>query len=146
VYYYERALTTTVDNIEHIESESLYGCAIVKIFFQPGTDVAAAQVQVTAISQTVLKQLPAGIRPPEVLSYNASLVSVLALQVSADKLIGSELYDTASNLIRPGLVSVPGVALPDCSGSRSQKLRRPHRLSDLIPAFRRGQRVLERKA
>jgi multidrug efflux pump subunit AcrB len=71
IYYYERALTTTVDNIEHIESQSLYGRGIVKIFFQPGTDVAAAQAQVTAISQTVLKQLPAGITPPEVLAYNA---------------------------------------------------------------------------
>ena len=64
VYYYERALTTTVNNIEHIESQSLYGSGIVKIFFQPGTDVAAAQAQVTAISQTVIKQLPAGITPP----------------------------------------------------------------------------------
>src|SRR5580700_10365708 len=112
VYYYERALTTTVDNIEHIESESLYGRAIVKIFFQPGTDVAAAQAQVTAISQTVLKQLPAGITPPEVLSYNASSVPVLALQVSAEHLTGSELYDMASNLIRPSLVAVSGVAIP----------------------------------
>jgi multidrug efflux pump subunit AcrB len=111
-YYYERALTTTVDNIEHIESQSLYGRAIVKIFFQPGTDVAAAQAQVTAISQTVLKQLPAGSTPPEVLAYNASSVPVLALQVSADQLTGSELYDLASNLIRPALVSVPGVAIP----------------------------------
>jgi multidrug efflux pump subunit AcrB len=112
VYYYERALTTTVGNIEHIESESLYGRGIVKIFFQPGTDVAAAQAQVTAVSQTVLKQLPAGITPPLVLSYNASSVSVLALQVSAEQLTGSELYDLSSNLIRPLLVSVPGVAVP----------------------------------
>jgi multidrug efflux pump subunit AcrB len=112
IYYYERALTTTVDNIEHIESQSLYGRGIVKIFFQPGTDVAAAQAQVTAISQTVLKQLPAGITPPEVLAYNASSVAVLALQVSSDRLTGSQLYDLASNLIRPGLVSVPGVAIP----------------------------------
>src|ERR1700678_196888 len=112
VYYYERALTTTVDNIEHIESQSLYGRGVVKIFFQPGTDVAAAQAQVTSISQTVLKQLPAGITPPEVLSYNASSVAVLALQVSADQLTGSELYDMASNLIRPALISVPGVAIP----------------------------------
>src|ERR1700733_2406291 len=112
VYYYERALTTTVDNIEHIESQSLYGRGIVKIFFQPGTDVAAAQAQVTAISQTVLKQLPAGITPPEVLAYNASSVAVLALQVSSDRLTGSQLFDLASNRIRPGLVSVPGVAIP----------------------------------
>jgi multidrug efflux pump subunit AcrB len=112
IYYYERSLTTTVGNIEHIESESLYGRGIVKIFFQPGTDVAAAQAQVTAISQTVLKQLPAGITPPQVLSYNASSVPVLELQVAADQMTGSQLYDIASNLIRPGLVSVPGVAIP----------------------------------
>src|SRR5271170_2306388 len=112
VYYYERALTTTVSNIEHIESDSLYGRGIIKTYFQPGTDVAAAQAQVTAVSQTVLKQLPAGITPPLVLSYNASSVSVLALQVSAEQLTGSELYDLSSNLIRPLLVSVPGVAVP----------------------------------
>jgi multidrug efflux pump subunit AcrB len=112
VYYYERALTTTVGNIEHIESQSLYGRGIVKIYFQPGTDVAAAQAQVTAVSQTVLKQMPAGITPPLVISYDASSVPVLALQVSSDRLTGSQLYDMASNLIRPALVSVPGVAVP----------------------------------
>jgi multidrug efflux pump subunit AcrB len=112
VYYYERALTTTVSNIEHIESQSLYGRGIVKIYFQPGTDVAAAQAQVTAVSQTVLKQMPAGITPPLVLSYSASSVPVLALQISSDQLTGSQLYDMASNLIRPMLVSVPGVAVP----------------------------------
>src|SRR5271170_4488948 len=112
VYYYERALTTTVSNIEHIDSESLYGRGIVKIYFQPGTDVAAAQAQVTAVSQTVLKQMPTGITPPLVLSYNASSVAVLALQISSVQLTGSQLYDMASNLIRPMLVSVPGVAVP----------------------------------
>src|SRR6266849_4701846 len=112
IYYYERSLTTTVSNIEHIESQSLYGRGVVKIFFQPGTDVAAAQAQVTAVSQTVLKQMPAGITPPQILSYNASSVPVLALQVSADQMTGSELYDLASNLIRPSLVSVAGVAIP----------------------------------
>jgi multidrug efflux pump subunit AcrB len=112
VYYYERALTTSVGNIEHIDSQSLYGRGIVKIYFQPGTDVAAAQAQVTAVSQTVLKQMPAGITPPLVLSYNASSVPVLALQISSDQLTGSQLYDMASNLIRPMLVSIPGVAVP----------------------------------
>src|ERR1700732_416327 len=112
VYYYERSLTTTVSNIEHIESESLYGRGIVKIYFQPGTDVAAAQAQVTAVSQTVRKQRPAGITPPLVLSYNASSVAVLALQISSDQLTGSQLYDMGSNLIRPMLISVPGVAVP----------------------------------
>ncbi len=112
IYYYERALTTTVGNIEHIESQSLYGRGIVKIFFQPGTDVAEAQAQVVAVSQTVLKQMPAGITPPEVLSYNASSVPVLALQISGENMTGSQLYDLASNLIRPGLVAVAGVAIP----------------------------------
>src|SRR5579862_1466070 len=123
VYYYERSLTTTVSNIEHIESESLYGRGIVKIFFQSGTDVAAAQAQVTAVSQTVLKQMPAGITPPLVLSYNASSVSVLALQVSADHLTGSELYDLASNVIRPLLISVPGVAIPTPYGGTSNNVQ-----------------------
>ena len=97
IYYYERQLTGTVGNIEHIESQSLYGRGIVKIFFQQGTDVAAAQAQVVAVSQTVLKQMPTGITPPEILSYNASSVPVLALQVSSEHMTGSELYDLASN-------------------------------------------------
>ena len=112
VYYYERALTTTVSNIEHIESQSLYGSGIVKIYFQPGTDVAAAQSQVTAISQTVIKQLPLGITPPLVLVFDASSVPVLDLQVAANNMTPSDIYNLASNLIRPALVSVPGVAIP----------------------------------
>jgi multidrug efflux pump subunit AcrB len=120
VYYYERALTTTVSNIEHIESQSLYGRGIVKIFFQPGTDVAAAQAQVAAISQTVLKQLPAGITPPLVLSYDASSVPVLDLQVSSDQMTGAQLYDLSSNLIRPLLVSVRGVAVPTPYGGTQE--------------------------
>jgi multidrug efflux pump subunit AcrB len=116
VYYFERAVTTTVGNIEHIESQSLYGRGIVKIYLQPGTDVSAAQAQVTAISQTVIKQLPAGITPPLVVSYNASSVPVLDLQVSSDELTGAQLFDMSSNLIRPMLVSVPGVAVPEPFG------------------------------
>src|ERR1700759_2068547 len=112
VYYYERALTTTVGNIEHIESQSYYGSGIVKIFFQPGTDVAAAQAQVTATSQTVVKQLPGGITPPNILVFDASSVPVLDLQIAADNMTPSDIYNLASNLIRPALVSVPGVAIP----------------------------------
>ncbi len=119
VYYYERALTTTVQNVEHIESQSLYGRGIVKIFFQPGTDIAAAQAQVTSISQTVLKQMPAGITPPQVLVYNASSVPVLDLQVSAEGMTAAQVYDMASNLIRPALVGVPGAAIPSPYGGAS---------------------------
>jgi multidrug efflux pump subunit AcrB len=119
VYYYERALTTTVSNIEHIESQSLYGSGIVKIFFQPGTDVAAAQAQITAVSQTVLKQLPAGITPPQILVFEASSVPVLDLQIAADNMTPSDIYNVASNLIRPALVSVPGAAIPAPYGGTS---------------------------
>lgn len=116
IYYYERALTATVDNIEHIESRSYYGRGIVKIFFQPGTNTAVAQTQITSVSQTVLKQMPRGITPPLVLSYNASSVPVMMLRVASDTIPGSILYDIASNLIRPALVSVQGAALPSPYG------------------------------
>ena len=119
IYYYERSLTTTVGNIEHIESQSYYGRGVVKIFFQPGTDVAAAQAQITAVSQTVLKQMPAGITPPQVLSYNPSSVPVLDLQVAASGMTAAQVYDMASNLIRPALVAVPGVAIPTPYGGAS---------------------------
>ncbi|WP_428390385.1 efflux RND transporter permease subunit [Lichenicoccus sp.] len=119
IYYYERALTTTVGNIEHIESQSYYGRGVVKIFFQPGTDIAAAEAQITAVSQTVLKQMPAGITPPQVLVYNPSSVPVLDLQVAARGMTASQVYDMASNLIRPALVAVPGVAIPTPYGGGS---------------------------
>ncbi len=112
VYYYERTLTTTVSNIKSIDSQSYYGSGIVKIYFQPGTDIAAAEAQVTASSQTILKTLPAGSTPPEILVFDASSVPVIGLQVAADDLTPDEIYDLASNIIRPALISVPGVAIP----------------------------------
>src|SRR5271168_1717667 len=112
IYYYERTLTTTVSGIEHIESQSYYGSGVVKIYFQPGTDIAAAQAQVTASSQTVIKQLPTGTTPPNILVFDASSVPVLELQVAAENMTPSEINDIATNLIRPALVSVPGVAIP----------------------------------
>ncbi|WP_291367538.1 efflux RND transporter permease subunit [Acetobacter sp. UBA5411] len=118
IYYYERALTATVNNIEHIESQSYYGRGIVKVFFQPGTDASAAQTQITAVSQTVLKQMPTGSTPPLVLTYNASSVPVLTLQVSSTHLTASEIYDMSSNLIRPALVSVAGAAIPNPYGGQ----------------------------
>ncbi|MBV1834333.1 efflux RND transporter permease subunit [Novacetimonas pomaceti] len=118
VYYYERALTATVNNIEHIESQSYYGRGIVKVFFQPGTDTAVAQTQITSVSQTVIKQMPAGMTPPLVLTYNASSVPVLTLQVSSESMTASQIYDMSSNLIRPALVSVAGAAIPNPYGGQ----------------------------
>lgn len=107
---YERVLTTTVDNIEHIESQSLYGIAIVKIFLQPNANVPRGVAQVTSVSQAILKQLPSGITPPLVLSYSASNVPVL--RVGLNGLSEQELNDVALNFVRPQLVTVPGAALP----------------------------------
>ena len=86
ISFYERALTTTVNDIEHIESQSLAGYGIVKIFFQPSVNINTALAQVTAISQTVLKQMPAGITPPIILNFNASSVPILQLALSSNKL------------------------------------------------------------
>ncbi|GBR68134.1 efflux RND transporter permease subunit [Gluconobacter kanchanaburiensis] len=116
VYYYERALTATVSNVEHIESSSYYGRGIVKVFFQPGTNTAVAQTQITSVSQTVIKQLPNGATPPLILAMDASSVPVLTLQVNNPTMSGSEIYNMASNLIRPELISVPGAAIPNPYG------------------------------
>ncbi|MGH6846339.1 MAG: efflux RND transporter permease subunit, partial [Methylocella sp.] len=116
VYFYERSLTTTVNDIEHIESQSVAGYGIVKIYFQPGVDISAAQAQVASVSQTVLKLLPPGVTPPLVLSYNASSVPIIQVALSSDKLSQARLNDLGLNFIRPQLATVAGAALPSPYG------------------------------
>ena len=118
IYYYERTLTAQVGDIEHIESQSLQGYGVVKIFFQKNVDIAAALAQVTAASQTVLKLLPPGITPPYVLSYNASSVSILQLALSSKKLPQMQLFDLGQNFIRPQLATVAGAAVPSPYGGK----------------------------
>jgi CzcA family heavy metal efflux pump len=118
VYYYERTLTAQVADIEHIESQSLDGYGVVKIFFQHNVDIAAAMAQVTAASQTVLKLLPPGITPPYVLSYNASSVPILQLALSSKKLPEMQLFDSGQNFIRPQLATVAGAAVPSPYGGK----------------------------
>src|SRR6202046_4504958 len=98
VSVYERSLTTTVNDIEHIESKSIAGFGIVKIFFQPTVNVATANAQVTAVSQTLLKQLPAGATPPLILNYSASTVPILQLALSGKGLTEQNLGDLALNI------------------------------------------------
>ena len=112
IYYYERALSAQVADIEHMESESLNGYGVVKIFFQKNVNVAAALAQVTAASQTVLKLLPPGITPPYVLSYNASSVPIIQLALSSKSLAQMQLFDLGQNFIRPRLATVEGAAIP----------------------------------
>jgi len=108
----ERALTTTVDNIDHIESNSLYGVAVVKLFFQPQVNLSMAIAQVTAVSQTQLRQLPAGTTPPLVIDYSASSVPILQLGVSGQGLTEQQLNDYSLNFIRTQLVTIRGAAVP----------------------------------
>ena len=118
IYYYERYLTAQVGDIEHIESQSLSGYGVVKIFFQKDVNIAAALAQVTAASQTVLKLLPPGITPPYVLSYNASSVPILQLALSSKKLPQMQLFDLGQNFIRPQLATVAGAAVPSPYGGK----------------------------
>jgi multidrug efflux pump subunit AcrB len=118
IYYYERTLTAQVGDIEHIESQSLQGYGVVKIFFQKDVDISAALAQVTAASQTVLKLLPPGITPPYVLSYNASSVPILQLALSSKRLPQMKLFDLGQNFIRPQLATVAGAAIPSPYGGK----------------------------
>ena len=119
----ERSLTTTVDNIEHIESQSLYGVAVVKIFFQPSTDINKAIAQITAVSQTQLRQLPQGTTPPLVITYSASSVPVLQLGLSGKGLSEQQLNDYGLNFIRTRLITVPGASVPYPYGGKQRQVQ-----------------------
>ncbi|MBV9301847.1 MAG: efflux RND transporter permease subunit [Acidobacteriaceae bacterium] len=123
VYQTERALTTTVNNIEHIESQSMNGRSVVKIFFQPHADIASAIAQVTAISQTQLRQLPEGTTPPLIIMYNASTVPILQLALSGQGLTEQQLNDFGQNFIRTQLVTIPGTAIPYSYGGKQRQVQ-----------------------
>src|SRR6202008_905617 len=113
-----RSLSTTVNDIEHIESQSMYGIGIVKIFFQPNVDIRTATAQVTSVSQTVLKSMPPGITPPLVLNYSASPSPTLQLASSSKSLSEQRVLDLTQTTIRPSLASVAGAAIPYSYGGR----------------------------
>ncbi len=118
IYYYERTLSSQVNDIEHIESQSLPRYGVVKVFFQRGVNINAALAETTAASQTVLKYLPQGITPPFVLSFNASSVPVIQLALSSKSLSQAELQDAGQNFIRPQLAQVAGSAIPSPYGGK----------------------------
>jgi multidrug efflux pump subunit AcrB len=123
IYYYERQLSTAVNDIEHIESQSLTGIGIVKIYFRPGVDIRTATAQVTSLSQTVLKQMPPGITPPLILNYNASTVPILQLALSSPQLSEQKLFDLGQNFIRPSLATVQGTAVPSPYGGKERQIQ-----------------------
>ena len=138
VFNSERGMTTTVNDIEHIESQSLNGIAVIKVFFQPHVNIGNAVAQVTAISQVQLRQLPPGTTPPFIIQYNASSVPVLQLGLSGQGLNEQQLNDLATNTIRTQLATVEGAQTPypvwrqaaaDPGGSRSGRRCRRKGLS-----------------
>lgn len=131
IYAYERSLSSTVNDIEHIESQSLPGYGIVKIFFQPTVDIRTATAQVTSISQTVLKQMPPGITPPLILNYNAATVPIVQLALSSLSLAESRIFDYGQNFIRPQLASVPGSAVPSPYGGKTRQVQIDLRVNSL---------------
>src|ERR1700691_4863952 len=133
---YERVLTTTVDNIEHIESTTVNGQAIVKIFLQPGASLGTANAQGTAISQTVLRQLPPGTLPPLIINYSASSVPILQLGLSVKGLSEQRLNDLGQNFLRPQLVTVPGAVIPLPYGGKQRQV-----MINLVPQLMQAQGV-----
>jgi multidrug efflux pump subunit AcrB len=125
----ERNLTTVVDNIEHVESQSLYGIAVVKVFLQPNASLDRAVSQITASSQTQLKMLPQGTTPPLIIAYSASSVPVLQLALSGKGLSEQELNDYGLNFIRTQLITIPGTAVPYPYGGKQRQVQ-----VDLNPA------------
>ena len=119
----ERNLTTTVDNIAHIESQSLYGIAVVKVFFQPSVSIDKAIAQITANSQTQLRQLPVGTTPPLIITYSASTVPILQLGLSGKGISEQQLNDYGLNFIRPRLVTIEGAAMPYPYGGKQRQVQ-----------------------
>ena len=119
---FERALTTTVNGIEHMESQSLYGVSVTKVFFHPGTKMEMANAQVTAISQTLLKQFPAGATPPLVVNYSASNVPILQGSIHSDTMSEQQLFDLTTNFLRTGLATVQGAQMPYPFGGKQRQI------------------------
>jgi len=119
----ERNLTTIVNDIEHLESQSLNGVAVIKVFFHPGVNISMAIAQIAGQSQTQLKQLPAGTTPPLIITYSASSVPILQMALSGPTLSEQQLNDLGLNFIRPQLTSVPGTAVPYPYGGKQRQVQ-----------------------
>ncbi len=116
----ERSLTTTVSDIEHIESTSLAGISVIKVFFQPTANIQTAIAQVVAIEQAQVRQLPPGITPPLIIKYSASSIPVVQLGMSSQTLPEQTVFDAAINILRPQLITIPGIAIPFPYGGKNR--------------------------
>ncbi|HET9954624.1 MAG TPA: efflux RND transporter permease subunit [Polyangiaceae bacterium] len=119
---YERFLTTTVNNIEHVESQSLTGVAVIKIFFQPGANIDAAVAEVTAVSQTAVRIMPPGATPPLILRYSATNVPILQMALGSESLSEQQIFDLGVNFIRADIATVPGAQIPWPYGGKQRQI------------------------
>jgi CzcA family heavy metal efflux pump len=119
----ERGITTTVNDIEHMESQSVYGLGVIKVFFRPGTNVQGAIAQITAISQTTVRGLPPGTTPPLIISYSASTTPIIQLGLSSKTLPEQDLFDLGQNFLRTYLATVPGAATPYPYGGKIRQIQ-----------------------
>src|SRR5438034_3268367 len=129
ITYSERAMTTTVNDIEHIESQSMFGVGVIKVFFHPHANIAAAVAQLTAISQTILRVLPPGTQPPLIVQYSASNVPIVQIAASSETLTEAQLYDYGYNFIRTQLATVQGAQVPLPYGGKPRQI-----MVDIDPA------------
>ena len=120
---FQRGLTTTVNDIEHLEATSYNGLGIIKVFFQPNVDIRIANSQVTAVAQTAVRQMPPNATPPLILNYNASTVPIIQLALSGSGMSEQELADTGLNIVRTPLVTVPGAAIPFPYGGKTRQVQ-----------------------
>src|SRR5271156_6547820 len=123
IYQSERSLTTTVNDIQHIESNSMNGIGVIKVFFQPGVNIGNAVAQTTAVAQTQLRQLPQGTTPPLIIQYSASSVPIIQLGLSGQGLTESQLNDLGLNFIRTQLVTIPGAGIPYPYGGKQRQVQ-----------------------
>src|SRR5271168_3511321 len=119
---FERGITSAVNDIEHIESQSYNGVAVIRIYFQPGARIEAAEAQVAANGQSTLRAMPPGIFPPNVIKYDASSVPVLQLGLGSKTLSEQELFDLGSNFIRTQLATIQGTTIPSPYGGKNRQI------------------------
>src|SRR5205823_11395682 len=122
VFVNERILTASVNGIEHIESQSLNGVGVIRIYFRPGASVAEAEAQVTATCQTLLKLMPPGITPPYIVRYSATSVPIVQVAVSSDTLTEQQIFDYAQNFVIQGLGTVQGARVPNPWGGKQRQV------------------------
>ena len=119
---YEKVITVLVDNIDHIESTTLFGQVIIKVYLQPGASLDRANAQVSSASQFMLRQLPPGILPPQIINFSASSVPIVQLGLGGKGLSESQLNDYGLNFMRPQLVTIPGIVVPNVYGGKQRSI------------------------